>query len=246
MRDKLKAQSTEIENLHAKLLAAAKEHEAEVSFLLPRRASLYRSDNINLRVQRTTLVNEIQSLSEQVNSLSTQVQQAQAAHTGLTDKANATANDHAEAIQALEVARHNDQTAHEAALTGLRQELETARTEHAATLETLRQEQALALEESNKAGGASSSDLEALRKDLDDQKLSHADILRKSQDELEEERAKRVETEKEHEDLLVLLEELSQKRKRDKERMKEKGMDVSEGEDEDDDEGEGEDDEDDE
>jgi hypothetical protein len=32
LRDKLKAQSTDIENLHAKLLGAAKEHDAEVSF----------------------------------------------------------------------------------------------------------------------------------------------------------------------------------------------------------------------
>jgi intracellular protein transport protein USO1 len=34
LRDKLKAQSTDIENLHAKLLGAAKEHDAEVSFPL--------------------------------------------------------------------------------------------------------------------------------------------------------------------------------------------------------------------
>ena len=52
--------------------------------------------------------------------------------------------------------------------------------------------------------------------------------------ELEGERGKREEGEKEHEDLLVLLEELSQKRKRDKEKMKTGGMDVSEGEEDDD------------
>ena len=50
---------------------------------------------------------------------------------------------------------------------------------------------------------------------------------------LKEETTKREEGEKEHEDLLVLLEELSQKRKRDKELMEEKGLEVSDAEDED-------------
>jgi chromosome segregation ATPase len=49
---------------------------------------------------------------------------------------------------------------------------------------------------------------------------------------------KELEEEKKHEDLLVLLEELSQKRKRDKAKMKEKGMEVSEGEEDDDEEAE--------
>ena len=55
---------------------------------------------------------------------------------------------------------------------------------------------------------------------------------------VEAERAKRAEVEKEQEDLLVLLDELSGKRTRDKERMRERGMEVSEDED---DEGEEED-----
>ncbi|KAJ9105211.1 hypothetical protein QFC20_004346 [Naganishia adeliensis] len=59
--------------------------------------------------------------------------------------------------------------------------------------------------------------------------------LAQAKTELEEEKSKREEIEKEHEDLLVLLEELSQKRKRDKAKMKEQGMDVSEDEDDDDD-----------
>jgi hypothetical protein len=50
---------------------------------------------------------------------------------------------------------------------------------------------------------------------------------------LEAERTKRTEVEKEQEDLLVLLDELSSKRARDKQRMKEQGMDVSEDEDDD-------------
>ena len=50
---------------------------------------------------------------------------------------------------------------------------------------------------------------------------------------LEAERTKRAEVEKEQEDLLVLLDELSGKRAKDKERMKEQGMEVSEDEDDD-------------
>ena len=50
---------------------------------------------------------------------------------------------------------------------------------------------------------------------------------------MEAERAKRAEVEKEQEDLLVLLDELSGKRARDKQRMSEQGMEVSEDEDED-------------
>ncbi|KAI0264148.1 p115 like vesicle tethering protein [Gloeopeniophorella convolvens] len=53
--------------------------------------------------------------------------------------------------------------------------------------------------------------------------------------ELEAERTKRAEVEKEQEDLLVLLDELSSKRAKDKDRMREKGMEVSEDEGDDDD-----------
>jgi len=48
---------------------------------------------------------------------------------------------------------------------------------------------------------------------------------------LEAEHTKRTEVEKEQEDLLVLLDELSNKRAKDKQRMKEQGMEVSEDED---------------
>jgi len=47
---------------------------------------------------------------------------------------------------------------------------------------------------------------------------------------------KKREIEKEQEDLLVLLDDMSTKRKRDKQRMKEAGMDVSEDEGDNDDE----------
>lgn len=48
--------------------------------------------------------------------------------------------------------------------------------------------------------------------------------------ELDKVRAQKTEAEKEQEDLLVFLEELSSKRKRDKAKMKEAGMEVSEDE----------------
>ncbi|KAI9441770.1 p115 like vesicle tethering protein [Lactarius indigo] len=50
---------------------------------------------------------------------------------------------------------------------------------------------------------------------------------------LQAERTKRAEVEKEQEDLLVLLDDLSGKRAKDKQRMKEQGMEVSEDEDDD-------------
>lgn len=53
---------------------------------------------------------------------------------------------------------------------------------------------------------------------------------------LTSEREKSKEAEKEQEDLLVLLDELSTKRARDKERMRERGMEVSEDEGDDDEE----------
>jgi intracellular protein transport protein USO1 len=55
---------------------------------------------------------------------------------------------------------------------------------------------------------------------------------------LQAERSKRTEVEKEQEDLLVLLDELSSKRAKDKERMKEQGMEVSEDEDDEEEDGE--------
>lgn len=55
---------------------------------------------------------------------------------------------------------------------------------------------------------------------------------------LEVERTKRAEVEKEQEDLLVLLDELSNKRVKDKQRMKDQGMEVSEDEDDEGEDGE--------
>ena len=54
--------------------------------------------------------------------------------------------------------------------------------------------------------------------------------------ELAAEKTKRAEVEKEQEDLLVLLDELSDKRKRDKQKMKDAGWEVSDDDEDDDDE----------
>lgn len=51
--------------------------------------------------------------------------------------------------------------------------------------------------------------------------------------ELQESNEKRKDVEKEQEDLLVFLEELSGKRRRDKQKMRDAGLDVSEDEGED-------------
>jgi intracellular protein transport protein USO1 len=67
--------------------------------------------------------------------------------------------------------------------------------------------------------------IEALTKQLENIKV-----------EAKEADERRKETEKEQEDLLVLLDELNAKRRRDKIRMREKGMEVSEDEEEEDDE----------
>jgi predicted nucleic acid-binding Zn-ribbon protein len=63
------------------------------------------------------------------------------------------------------------------------------------------------------------------------------------QSELETTKVKQAEAEKEQEDLLVLLEEISSKRKADRARMREAGMEVSEDEDDEDAGDEGEEDE---
>ncbi|KAJ7647909.1 p115 like vesicle tethering protein [Roridomyces roridus] len=86
-------------------------------------------------------------------------------------------------------------------------------------IETLQQQ----LKEKPTNAGASADELQSLR----DQVASLTAQVETSE-------SKRKETEKEHEDLLVLLDELSAKRKNDKARLAAAGMDVSEDEAEDD------------
>jgi chromosome segregation ATPase len=71
-----------------------------------------------------------------------------------------------------------------------------------------------------------------------DEATSLQDQVANLRAELESAEAKRADSEKEQEDLLVLLEELSSKRRRDKARLKAAGEEVSE-EEEEEDEGEG-------
>ncbi|GAB1523194.1 Vesicle-mediated ER to Golgi transport protein [Rhizoctonia solani] len=82
------------------------------------------------------------------------------------------------------------------------------------------------------------SKLEQMRKEREEERESHAsqiaaltEKVAETTTELDKVRAQKADSEKEQEDLLVFLEELSSKRKKDKARMKEKGMDVSEDED---------------
>lgn len=74
-----------------------------------------------------------------------------------------------------------------------------------------------------------------IRQQLTDLEARNAQLMA----DLQASEDKKREVEKEQEDLLVLLDDMSTKRKRDKQRMKEAGMDVSEdegdNEDEDDD-----------
>ena len=136
----------------------------------------------------------MQSLSEQITSLTTSLQAAESKSTDLNAKHSA-----------------------------LQSDLDAARTLSAATGDTskrLEQLEATSLDLRNQ--------LEAAKKSA----ASAESLQTKAEEEIKEERAKREENEKEHEDLLVLLEELSQKRRRDREKMKAKGMDVSEDEDE--------------
>ncbi|KAJ1306045.1 hypothetical protein OPQ81_010758 [Rhizoctonia solani] len=88
------------------------------------------------------------------------------------------------------------------------------------------------------------SKIDQMRKEREEERESHAsqiaaltEKVTETTTELDKVRAQKADSEKEQEDLLVFLEELSSKRKRDKARMREKGMDVSEDEDAD---GEGE------
>ncbi|CAE6458034.1 unnamed protein product [Rhizoctonia solani] len=82
------------------------------------------------------------------------------------------------------------------------------------------------------------SKLEQMRKEREEERESHAsqitaltEKVSETTTELDKVRAQKTDSEKEQEDLLVFLEELSSKRKKDKARMRERGMDVSEDED---------------
>nr|ASF90195.1 hypothetical protein SPAR05478 [Bartheletia paradoxa] len=97
----------------------------------------------------------------------------------------------------------------------------------AVELATLRKE----LESMKLTLTARDEELSVFRTTVDSSKTE----LAKKEKELEKAKLTASEAEKEQEDLLVLLEELSAKRRKDKERMKEKDMEVSEDEDDDDD-----------
>ena len=111
-----------------------------------------------------------------------------------------------------------------AGLTASLQTSDSSKASHAAEIETLRSrldEQIAKLASASHEG--SLADVQAELGKANDR----INILEK---EVEGEKTKQGESEKEHEDLLVLLEELSQKRKRDRAKMKDAQLDVSEDE----------------
>lgn len=114
-----------------------------------------------------------------------------------------------------------------ASLTTSLQSSDSGKASHAAELDTLRTQ----LEEERTKIAASAADESALA-DVRGESGKAKERIEKLEKEVEEEKVKHGESEKEHEDLLVLLEELSQKRKRDRSRMKEAGLGVSDAEDE--------------
>ena len=192
--------------------------------------------------QRETLVSEVQSLSEQVATLSTSLQTSDATRSTHASDLETLRQSHASDLEKIqkELEAEKDKLATSAsdssALSDVRSELGKA---HARIQELEKERDGLkkAAETADTGGGGKKG-----KKADTSQADKRADAAEKKAKDLEkelgEEKTKREEGEKEHEDLLVLLEELSQKRKRDKARMKEKGLDVSEGEEDDAEEGE--------
>ena len=252
LRQKLKAQTDEVMQLQSKLAALANEHKQEVS----EAASHHRVSSVSatpsstpltpcrlfLRLtanQKETLIGEVQSLSEQVAGLTTSLQSADATKTDHTAQLD-TLRTELEAEKEKLAASSSDP----GSLSDVRAELGKAHTR----IEELEKAQAGA-GDFEKKQKEQDSEITRLQKENEELKKASGEgggkkagkkaneLSKKLEDvekQLEEEKNKREEGEKEHEDLLVLLEELSQKRKRDKERMKEGGMDVSEGEEDDD------------
>lgn len=190
-------------------------------------------------LQKDTLVNEVHSLSEQVTSLTASMQSAEgksASHVAEMDDIRAKL--------AAEQAKLASSSSDLAVLPALRAELEKTKSDLAAaesqsktaaeTEKSLRDKIAAMEKELETAKGPPvGKKLKNQVDKLEKEAKEKDDKLKTLQDELDQEKKAREEDGKEHEDLLVLLEELSTKRKRDKAKMKEKGMDVSEGEDED-------------
>lgn len=168
--------------------------------------------------------------------MTTSLQQAQAAATA-HEETIASLKTELEAQNAklqAALAKPDVSPAHTAALAAIQQDLDSERAAHVETSKGTEHKAALA----------------ALQKQLDEEKAAHEKTkekakvaagppvkgeLKKLREEIEAEKTKRAENEKEQEDLLVLLEELSQKRKKDKERMKAADLEVSDAEDEGDD-----------
>lgn len=134
-----------------------------------------------------------------------------------------------------------------AELDALKKELSAAKTDAANAADKAEKAEKAAASEKERADKAEAAAKEGGKKKkgkADDAELKQLrEQVKKLEADVEEEKSKSAETEKEHEDLLVLLDELSSKRKRDKAAMRDKGLDVSEDEDDEEDEEEEDDDE---
>lgn len=255
LRQKLKAQTDEVVQLQSKLSTLSNQHKQEKDTLV--------TEVHELSGQVATLSTSLQHAESSTQGHSTQLEELRSGHAteldGIQSRLAETElklKQAADGGSALEKARAELETAKKR-VEELELEAKAAKEES----KTLRESVSVA----EKTAGESKRQIDELVKRVDDlegeNKTANAKIaeLEKSAEkpaekgskkdvkkvekqlealrlEVEEERTKREEGEKEHEDLLVLLEELSQKRKADKARMREKGLDVSEGEDEDDDE----------
>ncbi|KAJ9098126.1 hypothetical protein QFC21_004455 [Naganishia friedmannii] len=259
LREKVTEKTAEIDTLHQKMSTLAKEHEAdhaqlseEIQALSERNAELQKQlDDLQssnaasssageasaaLQAEQQKRIEELEaSLAEAETK---RIENEQQYETKLLEATKA----REEAVAALEAKL----TALEEKLQGETTRAEELETRHTESITSARAEYDTAVTELKERLDKESANVSQLEKELehakkpsnnkpakkaDDKIRAELDTIKTS---LEEEKSKREEIEKEHEDLLVLLEELSQKRKRDKAKMKEGGLEVSEDEDEED------------
>lgn len=223
LRSKLKAQTDEVVSLQTQLSGLHAEHAKE----------------------KDHFVSEIKALQEQVATLSTSLESAKSDGDAAVNTEMETLRKDLAAAQEKASASEAESTAHvetKSQLETARSDLEAARSElELAKLATASAKKKVEeLEKGGddgkgkkgkkgKGGGGGGADVDvdaAVAAAKKEAEAASEERIKTLETQLEEEKEKAAETE----DLLVLLEELTQKRKRDKASMREKGMDVSEDE----------------